>query len=156
MTTLYLRKTMGGFLPDTEEDQEKCRRFKMGDVCKAEIVNPRNYKFLRKWFSLVKVGYELWEETCPRHKYKGEDVMPNFDRFRRDVTVLAGFFNPTVNIRGELRLDAESISFANMGEDRFEELYSETINVLLQKILYGRGITEDKLRQMADSVMGFS
>ena len=156
MTTIYLRKTMGGFLPDTDEDQEKCRRFKMGDVCKAEIVNPRNYKFLRKWFALLKVGYELWEETCPRHKHKGQDVLPNFERFRRDVTVLAGCATAVVNVRGELRLEPESVSFANMTDERFEELYSGTINVLLNKVLTGRGLTEERLRKMADSVMEFA
>ena len=156
MTTLFLRKTLGGFVPDTEEDHEKLKRFKMGDVCKAEVVNPRNYKFFRKWWALVKVGYELWEETCPRHKHRGQDVMPNFERFRRDVTVLAGFAKPVVNVRGELRLEAESIAFANMGEERFEELYQQTINVLLTKVLTGRGFTEEKLRQMADSVMEFA
>lgn len=157
MTTIYLRKTLGGFLPDTEEDQEKCKRFKMGDVCKAEVVNPRNYKFHRKFFALMKVGFELWEETCPRHKHRGVDVLPNLDRFRRDVTVLAGFAHPIVNIRGELRLEPESIAFASMGEERFEELYSKVIDVLLNKVLTtSRGITEEKLRQMADSVMDFA
>ena len=156
MTTIYLRKTLGGLMPDTEEDQEKLKRFKMGDVCKAEITNPRNVKFFRKWWALVKVGYELWEETCPRHKHKGMDVLPNFERFRRDVTVLAGFAKATVNVRGELRLEAESISFANMDEEHFEELYSQTINVLLQKVLTGRGITEERLRKMSESVMDFA
>ena len=156
MTTIYLRKTLGGFLPDTEEDQEKCKRFKMGDVCKAEVVNPRNYKFLRKWFALLKVGYDLWEETCPRHKHKGVDVLPDFERFRRDVTILSGFAKTVVNIRGELRLEAESVAFANMSEERFEELYSATINVLLHKVLTGRGISEMLLRNMADLVLDFA
>ena len=102
------------------------------------------------------MGFGLWEELCPRHTYKGEIVQPDFNKFRRDVTILAGFSKPVVNVRGELRLEAESIAFGNMTEERFEALYSATINVLLHKVLAGSGVTEERLRAMADSVMEFT
>ena len=156
MTTIYLRRTLGGFAPDKEEDHDACKRLKMGEIVRAEVVRPRNILYFRKWWALVKVGYELWEETCPRHQHKGMDVLPEFDRFRRDVTILAGFAKPVVNVRGELRLEAESIAFGNMTEDRFDALYSATIDVLLQKVLTGRGISESQLRTMADLVMDFA
>ena len=156
MTTVYLRKTMGGFLPDTEEDQEKCKRFRMGDICKAEIVIPRNYEFFKKWWALVTVGYQLWSELCPPTFHRGTPVQPNIERFRKDVTIMAGYRHLVVNIHGEIRWEADSISFGNMLETTFDKLYSATIDVLLQKVLVGRGITEDRLREMAESVMDFA
>ena len=156
MTDIYLRRTANGFSPDSDEDAKLCQRFKMGEVVRADVVRPRNLLFFRKWWALVKVGYELWEETCPRHQHKGMDVLPEFERFRRDVTILAGFAKPVVNIKGELRLEAESIAFGNMTEDRFDQLYSATIDVLLQKVLTGKGISESQLRNMADLVMDFA
>lgn len=156
MTTIYLRKTLQGFAPDTEDDQDAVRRFKLGEVVRAKVTRARNLAFFRKWWALVKVGYGLWEELCPRPTYKGEIVHPDFDRFRRDVTILAGFSRPVVNIRGEVRVEAESIAFGNMSEARFEALYSATINVLLHKVLAGSGVTEEKIRAMANSVMEFA
>lgn len=156
MTDIYLRRTANGFAPDSDEDAKACSRFKMGEVVRADVVRPRNLNFFRKWWALVKVGYELWEETCPRHQHKGMDVLPEFERFRRDVTILAGFAKPVVNIRGELRLEAESLAFGNMTEDRFDKLYSATIDVLLQKVLTGKGVSESQLRNMADLVMDFA
>lgn len=154
MTTLYLRKTMGGFVPDTDEDFEASKRFKLGQVAKAEVVNPRNLPFFRKWFALVKVAYGMWEETGVKVEYKGEEVLPNFERFRKDVTILAGYHHPVVNVRGELRLEADSIAFGNMEEDEFEKLYNATLATIVNKVMKGR-VSEQRLREMAQAVEEF-
>ena len=155
MTQVYLRKTPQGFVPDTDRDWDAAKRFKLGAVVKAEITNPRNVRFFRKWWALVQVGYEMWEETGVSAEYKGEKVLPNFDRFRRDVTILAGYGHPVVNLRGEVRVEADSISFGKMDEDTFENLYSATLTAIVHKVLRGR-ISEDRMREMADAVMEFA
>lgn len=57
------------------------------------------------------------------------------ERFRKDLIILAGFYEPTVNIRSEVRLEAKSISFAVMDEIEFERLYNATVDVILRRIL---------------------
>lgn len=116
----------------------------------------RNGDFHRKYFSLIKVAFDLWSETMPAQQYHGRDVLPDFDRFRRDVIIMAGFFRPVWNARGELRVESESIAFSNMTEDRFEKLYSATITVILQKILPNRGLTEESLREWALRVLEYA
>jgi hypothetical protein len=54
-----------------------------------------------------------------------------------------------------MRLEPKTISFAGLDEDGFEKLYSEVINVLLQKVLTGTGVTEEKLRRYVDQVLEF-
>lgn len=155
MTAIYLRRMQHGFVPDTAEDWDKAKRFKLGAVVKAEVKNPRNLRFFRKWWALVQVGFEMWEEVGVRAEYKGEEVLPNFERFRKDVTILAGFGHPVVNLRGELRFEADSIAFGNMDEERFENLYNATLSVLVRKVLQGR-VTEDRLREMAEAIEEFA
>ncbi len=155
MTTVYLRKTMGGFVPATDEDAELLKRFKLGQVAKAEIVNPRNYKFLCKWMALVKVAFGLWEETGVRAEYKGQEILPNFDKFRKDVTILAGYWHPVLNINGDTKAEADSISFASMDEETFVKLYSATLTAIVHRIMRGR-ITEDRLREIAERVEEFA
>jgi hypothetical protein len=60
------------------------------------------------------------------------------------------------NARGEVRVEAKSISFANMSEDEFEALYSDTINVILRKILTSSAMTEDQLRDHVDTVLRYA
>lgn len=155
MTTVYLRKTISGLVPDREEDAEALKRFKLGDVVKADVVYPRNLRFFRKWFALVKVAFGLWEETGIRAEYKGQEILPNFDKFRKDVTILAGYAHPVLNVNGELRLEADSIAFGNMSEETFEKLYAATLTAIVHRIMKGR-ISEARLREMAERVEEFA
>lgn len=155
MTTVYLRKTISGLVPDREEDAEALKRFKLGDVVKAEVTFPRNIRFFRKWWALAKVGFGLWEETGVRAEYKGQIILPNFEKFRKDVIILTGHCHPVLNVRGELRLEADSIAFGNMGEETFENLYQGTLTTITHKIMRGK-VSEDRLREMADRVEEFA
>lgn len=155
MTTVYLRKTISGLVPDREEDAEALKRFKLGDVVKSEVTYPRNLRFFRKWFALVKVAFGLWEETGVKAIHKGQEILPNFDKFRKDVTILAGHCHPVLNVNGELRLEADSIAFGNMSEETFESLYSATLTAIVHRIMKGR-ISEDRLREMAERVEEFA
>lgn len=155
MSTVFLRRTVGGFVPDSGRDHDALRRFKLGDIAKADVVNPRNLKFFKKWWALIEVAFGLWEEVCPQLTYRGQAVRPNMERFRKDVTILAGFGSPVVNLKGEVRIEADSIAFGSMTEENFEKLYSATLDVILEKVLKGR-FTEERLREMVDSVMEFA
>jgi hypothetical protein len=157
MTTLHLLKTaQGAFVPLAEEDADAAKRFKVGSVTRMELRLMRNSQFHRKFFALIKIAFDLWAETMPAQEYHGLPVTPDFDRFRRDVIIMAGFFRPVWNAKGELRVEAESISFSNMTEERFEQLYSAVINVILHKILPGKGLTEQGLREWAGRVLEFA
>ena len=98
----------------------------------------------------------MWGETAQLPEHKGVTIQPSFDRFRRDLTIMAGYYKVVVNFKYETRLEADSLAFSSMSEETFEELYSQTINVVLQKILSGRGIDESKLRNMVDQIMEFA
>jgi hypothetical protein len=43
-------------------------------------------------------------------------VQKNFDQFRKDLTILAGYYESTINLRGEVRLIAKSLNFSAMGQ----------------------------------------
>lgn len=153
---ICIRQPGGGLVPATDEDAEALRKIKPGAAVRVEVKQIRNYKFLQKWFTLAKYAFEMWQERLPTQEYKGVRVQPNFDRFRKDLIILAGHYDPVFNARGELRLDAKSISFANMGEEEFEELYSATIDAVLQKILNGYGLSEAQVRAHVENVLRYA
>lgn len=153
---IMIRQPGGALVPATDEDAEALRKIKAGAAVRVEVKQIRNYKFLQKFFCLAKYAFDIWSETIPPMEYKGQPVKPDFDRFRRDLIILTGRFDATYNARGEVRLEAKSISFASMSEDDFERLYSETINVILAKILGGTRMTEDQLRNHVDNVLAYT
>lgn len=152
---LLLTKTLQGFAPFSDDEREKLRRIKIGATVRCEITQARNGAFFRKWWALAKIGFDRWAETAQTQEYKGRAVMPDFDRFRRDLTILCGLYRPVYNVRGEVRLEAESLKWSQMSEERFEELYSKTIDVILQQIIPNAGYDEATLRKAVDAVLEF-
>ena len=153
---LMVRLPTGGFAPATDEDAEAIRKIKAGSMVRCEVKQIRNYKFLQKWFTLAKYAFDIWSDTLEPQEYKGVPVEPNFDRFRKDLIILTGRFDAVYNARGDVRVEAKSISFASMSEQEFEALYSETINVILKKILNSTAMTEDELRGHVDNVLNYA
>ena len=144
----------------TDDDRATWRKFwkriwqsKPGDLISFEASFPRNPKFHRKFFALLQVGFEAWEPGFEA-THKGEPVGKDFDRFRKDVTILAGFYTPTFALDGTLELEAKSISFANMDDAEFERVYSAVVDVLLAKVL--KNYTRDDLEQAVERILGFA
>ncbi len=150
-----LRTSSGALVPMDDEEAEKLKRIKAGSVVTAKVVQMRNGRFFRKWWALAKFAYDIWSDTAEPKEYKGQPVRPEFERFRKDLTILAGYYHPVFAINGEMRLEAESLSWAEMDEDRFEKLYSATINAILSRVLAGHGLTDEAIRAHVDRVMQF-
>lgn len=156
---ILLIKTPGGFIPADDEAQEQCRKFRLGSLAKLDVVQMRNGAFFKKWWALVKLGYDYFADSCEPQEYKGHSIKPEFDRFRKDVTILAGFYRPVWNVNGDMRIEPESLAWSNMTEERFEKLYSATIDVLLKKVFNGKRVhswTPEELRAVADQIAEFA
>lgn len=150
-----MRTSSGALVPMDDEEAAKIKRIKAGSVVTATLVQMRNGKFFRKWWALAKFAFDIWADTVPAEEYKGVEVKPEFERFRKDLTIMAGYYRPVFDARNQMHLEAESISWASMDEDKFERFYSQTINVILGKVLMGRGLTDAAIRAHVDRVMEF-
>lgn len=150
---MTLTKTAVGFVPH-DDAREDFNKIKTGDVVIAEVRRQRNYKFHKKFFALVTLAYEYWAETMTPQDYKGTPVRPEFERFRKDLTILAGYFDPVYAIDGSVRLQAQSISFGNMDEDEFSKVYNAVLDTILEKVM--RHVNKDELEAAVEQVMGFA
>ena len=118
---LLFTKAPVGLIPACEEAQEWLKRKKLGSTILVEPREPRNGAYFRKWWALVQLGYDYWSEMALPLEYKGEPVKPDFDRFRRDLTILAGFYKPVANLKGEVRARAGVAEVGKHEQERFEE-----------------------------------
>lgn len=157
MEAYFTKLPNASFIPASEDDAELLSKVKVGETVKLVLTRPRNIKFHRKFFALMNLAYDYW--TPPKH---GEgsalaekmNVERNFDRFRYDITILAGYYDATYRLNGDVRLEAKSISFGSMSEDDFEKLYSKVIDVIINRVC--TQYTEDELRkQVEDLVLNF-
>jgi len=126
----------GILVPADEQSAKFVGKLIKNDVVTSDFVKPRNYKFHRKWFALVKFAYEHWQPSNLEDS-KWKDVVPekSFDRFRKDLIIMSGRYDAVYRVDGSVRIEAKSISFAKMNEEEFKELWMSTTAVILEKVL---------------------
>lgn len=142
-----------GYLFATDADREAAKRHRIGQEVTLEAKTTRNPKFHRKYFALLNLGFEYWDTGDL--EYKGQPVQKNFERYRKDIAILAGYYEVFHRFPNETRLEAKSISFANMGDEEFEKLYEKTIQILIDKVLASKGFTRAEVDRAVESLIRF-
>lgn len=149
---IHLRRANGCLVADSPEDAEHLSKFKFGEVIRAEVTRPRNYRFHRKFFALLNHAYSCWEQEDVDTKHG--KALKSFDRFRKDLTILAGYYEQEVRLDGSIRTEAKSISFAEMDEEEFGKLYDAMISVILKHVL--TNYTRDDIDRVVDETLRFA
>jgi len=127
----FIKQPGGVLVPFDDQASEKLTKFKTGEYYEADLKLTRNPKFHRKVLAFFAFCFEHWSgERVFEHCSETEQ----FDRFRKDLTILAGFYTQTTRLDGSTRLEAKSIAFANMEEEMFRELYTALIKASCKHI----------------------
>lgn len=164
MAEILLVKAPDGKLHGADPDERKkqarfhamVERLEVGEVVTVKYNHPRNSMFHRKFFALLKVGFDAWDPMRNRKRltYKGREIEKNFDKFREQVVIAAGFYHQVFDIKGKFTLEAESISFAAMDDIRFEAVYNAVQKVLLEDVLLN--YTKADLDEVVEKLMRFT
>jgi len=118
---IFVKNTLTGLIPLYPSDMDEKRKLKIGHEYKCKITNPRNIEFHKKFFALINLGHQNTSLEMP------------LDVYRKYITTKAGYFKAYTTPKGTF-FDAESISFGNMSQDKFEEVYSRCIDVIIKDI----------------------
>ena len=143
-----IKQPGGLLLPASDGDAERLERFKSGAIYPIEIKQARNPAFHGKVFAFMKFCFDHWAADKTDERFKTSAAQ--FDTFRKNLTVLAGYRDITFTIDGRTRVEPKSLSFANMEQDEFEECYSALINAALVHVF---GNTSDQ--KILDKLTGF-
>jgi len=129
---LHVIKTQTGLKPCYNSDYDIYSKIPLNEVFEIEYKKPRNYEFHKKYFGLLKLAFE------------NQELFSNITDMREDVTIMAGFFELRENkISGEITKKAKSISFAQMDEIEFSELYEKTKDVICKWL----GVTDESIEE---------
>lgn len=129
-------KLPGGiFHPADDRDAERVKRFKNNEIYKLEIKLTRNPHFHKKVFAFFNFCFAHW--SADRTPLANADEATQFDRFRKDLTILAGFYEQTVRLNGDIRTEAKSLAYANMESEEFERCYKSLINAAIKHVFAG-------------------
>ena len=141
-----MMKNAGGvFCPADEMYLPDLQSFKNGEIYEIELKRTRNPAFHRKVFAFFKFCFNHW--VADKTEWEHFDERKQFDTFRKHLTVLAGFYESTYNIKGDLRIEAQSLSYGNMEQAEFESCYKALISAAIKHI-FNDSTDENTLNQL--------
>lgn len=149
---VLMKTATGALVPVDQAGQDYIARQKIGAGFTMTARRNNNVKFHRKLFALANLAFDAWD--APAATYRGQAIQKNFDQFRDDLTILAGYYETRVRLDGSIRLIPRSWSFGAMDDDQKEKMYSAIIDVVLQRIL--TDTTRDDLENLVAQVMAFT
>ena len=129
---LLCRNTIQGLVPLFPADFDEKRKLKLGEDYQVEVTNPRNVGFHKKFFAMLNVGHENTSLDMP------------FETYRKYMIVKAGFFTAYQTPKG-IYYDPNSISFASMSQDEFQEVYSRVLDKVIEDVGLEREDLEKQL-----------
>ena len=129
---IYCRVTPYGLVPLYDSDHDLKQRLRVGSTVRCRVSLPRNYRFHKKFFALVRLTFDnLPLPLVERWNVRSENDM--LRRFKRDL----GYYSSTVNDLGEREIEYRSISFSAMDEEEFERFYDDCVNLVLYGYIPG-------------------
>ena len=118
----FIKLAGGALAPANDDTVESMKRFKNNEQMQVDVTMPRNISFHRKAFALANKAFSHWSADSTKDRYKTNKAQ--FESFREQLTILAGYFDEVYAIDGSVRLIAKSWSFVNMTQEQFEHFYS--------------------------------
>ena len=119
MPRAYLYRSGFAFFPASNADTEIMYQFAEGEVVELDVKKVRNYRNHRRFFALLKLGFE------------SQDKFNSFGWWREWVLIKSGNFESCETPTG-IMYRAKSISFANLDEIEFRELYKTVSQVIIE------------------------
>lgn len=147
-------KTRSGLVPNDPETQRWYDKIPLVGIVRGKFSQMRNPGFHKKAFALFNMAFDLWEPGEIDSKYG--TPQKNFDRFRKDLVILAGYYEIYIRVDGSTRVEAKSLRFDKMDNDEFAACYSAIIDVLLAKIPQMANMTKDEVDETVNKILSFA
>lgn len=126
MKITLIKNLNGKFTPAYDTDYELAKKIEVGEPFEFEYKKPRNYKFHKKFFALLNLVFQNQERYT------------SLEHLRKDLIIEAGYYDTRYDFQGKEILEAHSISFANMDEVEFSELYNRCVDVVVKYFNFDR------------------
>lgn len=143
MARMYLKRTLGGFVPADDASVETAKRFKLGESYRAEMVKPRSRKTLGRYWVLCQMILDNTE------MFRSKEQVSDFLKLRSGHTTQIASAKT-----GEIFHVADSIDFDSLDETQFQEFWSRACDVIAEDLL--PGITESEINYEVQKIVGLA
>lgn len=121
---LLLTCTPRGLVPVYDEDWEEKRKLKVGQDYTADIRLARNTKFHNKYIKFLKVSFSCLPQSVQDEYFGGK-----WENWRNELELVIGSYDVVFSFETKkMEHRHRSISFSNMSEEEFQDLYERVVN----------------------------
>jgi len=152
METTIVKIRSQTYMLDDPEAESWDKRNKIGDGIRVKAIKIRNYGFHKKYFALLKIGFDNWN---PVSNVESVTPIKNFTKFRKTIAKLCGYSETVFNLDGTWTEQADSISFAKMGDAEFNNLFKGTIDIFIGSIYGHENMTPEQMEEMVYRYLQF-
>jgi hypothetical protein len=138
---LHLKKTLGGFELADEMSVENSKRFKVGEVYRADVVKPRSRKTLARYWVLCQMILDNTET------FRSKEQISDYLKIRTGHST-----SIVSNSTGEIFHVANSINFDELDETQFQDFWQRVCDVVVADIL--PGITQHEIEYEIAKIVG--
>jgi hypothetical protein len=110
MARIYLRRTLTGFVAADEASQEVTRKYKVGEVYRADVVKPRSYQHHKQVMALLDLTYSNLHARYLK-------LWPTPRAFRRGLAEAVGYTESYATVEGEIREVGLSLSYDDLPDE---------------------------------------
>lgn len=138
--TIIMRQSAGGLVPADQTQANALREMELRGLVEVTVTQERVSAAHRRLFALFGYLFDLWE---PGQDSTDDGVPIKLSRtaFRQHLTIAAGHFTQVFRPDGTFTIEAKSLSYVEMGQVEFDQLYSAVIDVAIRKITALHGVT---------------
>lgn len=139
----------------TQADWELVNELPRGGIFRVKITKMRNGAFHRKFFAMLHAVFDAWEPDLP--EWHGIKASKDFDTFRNDIMVMAGFREVVVKANGDVKVVAKSVSFSAMDDTEFARVYNAVFDTC-SRLLHAQSDrwTPEELRRVCATMESFA
>lgn len=155
MVKAVFERVRGGLLRPTDPAAEQLvESLKTGQGVALEAKRESNVQFHKKLFALMKFAFDLWEP--PVREVMGQPVVKNFETFRKNLVILAGFYDAHYGPDGSTVLVPHSLSFKACEDLKRAEVYKAILTVVWERILRNANFASPaEVDAVVDQLMAF-
>ena len=147
MARLYLRRTLSGFVAADDESGAAMKRYKVGEVYRADVVKPRSWQHHKLIFALLSLTYKNLPE-------KYAVLWPSFDKFRKAIALEAGHTETVITRDGVCHEGPGSISYDALDEADFTRVSSAMMTICALILDLSEPELAAEVSRYADSTYG--
>ena len=138
---------------DHEEDAAALRKLMpYGTPVEVIIRIGDDNQLRRRWFALLRFAFDFYE---PAALPNGIVPLPNFNRFRKELTIMAGYYTQKYTPEGSVFVDAQSTAVGEMSAEDFADLYRKTNQLLIDRVLAAKGFDQATVDRAVDALLRY-